>query len=289
MSSNLHLSITIQGYQPQHQTAVSAAITHWLQTEGLQGAFGEMLFSKHPQNGLVMQTSNPHHIPVIVSRSYVWLPKAQEQLETAVFAANQAHCIVLLTARDADEPSGEGLIPDGLLPKWRELAAQAFDREMALDRFGHNEQLCITIEAELNTLRHQQIELSGVTSIALHDLPNAFVGGTNLTLMAENGRCSIEQVSRGGFAQHYAGQRSLTDVVQLIGMMDELSFRAIAHPGRPGVPDEARPEIHVHFQSGETLIRRKWANDTHFAFDRIYKRLLDLARVHPNDSLQPPA
>ncbi|MCA9967030.1 MAG: hypothetical protein KC423_22425, partial [Anaerolineales bacterium] len=174
MSSNLHLSITIQGYQPQHQTAVSAAITHWLQTEGLQGAFGEMLFSKHPQNGLVMQTSNPHHIPVIVSRSYVWLPKAQEQLETAVFAANQAHCIVLLTARDADEPSGEGLIPDGLLPKWRELAAQAFDREMALDRFGHNEQLCITIEAELNTLRHQQIELSGVTSIALHDLPNAF-------------------------------------------------------------------------------------------------------------------
>ncbi|MCA9999777.1 MAG: hypothetical protein KDE56_28635 [Anaerolineales bacterium] len=287
MSTNLHLSITIQSYQLQHQTAVSAAVTHWLQSEGLQGALGEPLFTRHPKHGPVLQTSTPHHMPVIISRSYAWLPEAQQRLQTAVVAANEAPCIVQLTARDADEPTSEGLIPDALLPQWRDLAAQSLDREMALDRFGHDERLCESIEAELTRLRHQQIALSGILSIALQDIPNAFVGGTHFTLMAENGRCAIENVQRDGFSQKYEGWRSLTDITQLIGMMDELSFRALANPARPGTPDEARPEIHVHFQSGETLIRWKWANDPHFAFDRIYKRLLDLARIRPNDSLQP--
>ena len=55
-------------------------------------------------------------------------------------------------------------------------------------------------------------------------------------------------------------------------------FLTLAMKDRPGVPDEAHPIIAVVTKGGETAKKRKWANDKHPDFDRLYDYLLGLCQ-----------
>ena len=68
----------------------------------------------------------------------------------------------------------------------------------------------------------------------------------------------------------YERRVSLTDVQQLEALLAEHKFPQISIPSRPGIPDEARPQIRVRWPDGQEVTKEKWANDKHVGFDAVY-------------------
>jgi hypothetical protein len=64
------------------------------------------------------------------------------------------------------------------------------------------------------------------------------------------------------------------EIERLVG---ETGLLSAVMPERNGVSDEGRPSIMLMPESGETVVRAKWANDRVEAFDRVYERLLAIA------------
>jgi hypothetical protein len=199
-----------------------------MEDEGLTRDFSPLFATIHPITGAILQTRTYPQFPVIISRSYLWLPEAETRLRNQVVVANGGNCQVMLESDDADDPF------------------------------------------EMKPLTPEDLE-----AIELKDVPNDFVGGTNACLF-RNGRFWVERVHQGGFADRREGSGLEGTVTALVDLINGLAFVGIGDPVRPGVPDEARPEIHVHLRSGKTLIRWKWANDPHPQFDPIYQQLLNL-------------
>lgn len=66
------------------------------------------------------------------------------------------------------------------------------------------------------------------------------------------------------------------EVERLVGVH---KFATIKTPQRPGVPDEARPDITLLTQSGTRVTISKWANDKVPDFDAVYNYLLELTQA----------
>lgn len=68
--------------------------------------------------------------------------------------------------------------------------------------------------------------------------------------------------------------------VEILKEIDELivkhDFFNIKIPERPGVPDEAHPDITVVLKSGNKRTIEKWANDKHEDFDAILSWILGI-------------
>jgi hypothetical protein len=122
-----------------------------------------------------------------------------------------------------------------------------------------------------------RLQVSEIERIELHDVPNHFIGGVNLVLNAD-GSGLVQQVLRGGSTNERHVQFEADTLPYIVATMNEVDFLSVPEPTRYGVPDEARPAIHIHLTSGRTLIRWKWANDTILPFDSVYKRLIELTR-----------
>jgi len=101
-------------------------------------------------------------------------------------------------------------------------------------------------------------------------------GGRNVYLFGD-GRLFIQLVGREGQEARYALQVEPTTVEELASLLREHHFTQMEIEERPGLPDEARPEIEVTWRSGARKTLAKWGNDVHPDFDAIYARLIEFA------------
>ena len=101
-------------------------------------------------------------------------------------------------------------------------------------------------------------------------------GGRNVYRVGD-GRLFVRIVARGAQETRYARRVEPAKVEELADLLREHRFMQIEIEERPGFPDEARPEIEVTWQSGESKTVAKWAGDVHLDFDAIYDWLIELA------------
>jgi len=118
-------------------------------------------------------------------------------------------------------------------------------------------------------------EDTSLKSVVLRDV-HPLWGGRNVYLFGD-GRLFVQIVARGGQETRYALQVEAARVEELAELLRQHRFMEIEIEDRPGMPDEARPEIEVTWQSGAHKTVAKWANDTHPDFDAIYAWLVELA------------
>jgi hypothetical protein len=111
--------------------------------------------------------------------------------------------------------------------------------------------------------------------LALRDLHGLW-GGHTLDL-AGSGLGWASVVDRAGHEQRFPVVVGPAAVAALLEQMIAADFLTLTFDNRPGVPDEARPEIALTNPAGETRALAKWANDPHPAFDALYQALLPLA------------
>lgn len=101
-------------------------------------------------------------------------------------------------------------------------------------------------------------------------------GGRNIYLFGD-GRLFVQIVARDGQETRYASQVEPAGIEELAELLRRHRFMEMEIEERPGLPDEARPEIEVTWRSGAHSAVAKWAGDAHPDFDAIYTWLLDLA------------
>lgn len=120
----------------------------------------------------------------------------------------------------------------------------------------------------------------GLERVILRDVQGLW-GGRDLWLSGD-GRLVVNVVDprKGATAVSQYGLQlggdQLADTAKLVAARD---FFKIEIPGRPGVPDEARPTINVRLTDGTEKAVAKWANDKHADFDAIYHHLLSLCKL----------
>ncbi len=104
-------------------------------------------------------------------------------------------------------------------------------------------------------------------------------GGRNI-FISGSGRAIVQVVNPepekglGLFEKRYALSLNDSEVKKLINAFVENDFVTIDIKDRPGVPDEARPEIILVNPKGEYCKIAKWANDQNERFDQIYQQIL---------------
>ena len=116
---------------------------------------------------------------------------------------------------------------------------------------------------------------ASLESVVLRDV-HPLWGGRNVYLFGDV-RLFVQLVGRGGQEARYALQVEPATVEELASLLREHHFMQIEIEERPGLPDEARPEIEVTWRSGAHKALAKWANDVHPDFDAIYARLIEFA------------
>jgi len=103
-------------------------------------------------------------------------------------------------------------------------------------------------------------------------------GGRFVRLRAD-GSLFVRIVAPGGETTEHTSQVPPEQVAKLAALLETHRFGEIEVPDRPGLPDEARPEIEVVWRSGERTVVAKWAGDAHPDFDAVYEWLVRLAET----------
>ncbi len=103
--------------------------------------------------------------------------------------------------------------------------------------------------------------------------------GGRFVRLGADGALFVRVVTPGGKTTEHSSRVSPEQVAELAALLEAHHFREIEIPDRPGLPDEARPEIEVVWRSGERTVVAKWAGDTHPDFDAIYAWLVPLAET----------
>jgi hypothetical protein len=112
--------------------------------------------------------------------------------------------------------------------------------------------------------------------LALRDVHGLWGGQEVDVDGAGNGAARL--VDRSGAAKTFDLRVPPAQVAALLRQLIEVDFLALTFGPRPGVPDEARPEIRLTNPAGETRVVAKWANDASPAFAGIYQTLLGFLR-----------
>jgi hypothetical protein len=102
MSVNLHLSFEVRGYAPEKYTQIIEAIMDFLTGEQLERDFGPVQAVTDMDGTPVLRSRTDPRYPVIISRSYIWLPEITKSFEAAVTQANGGPCEVSFHGDDAD-------------------------------------------------------------------------------------------------------------------------------------------------------------------------------------------
>jgi hypothetical protein len=106
MSVNLHLCIEVKGFDRARLDAIENSIRELIAQEGLSGEFGKLEISHDRSGNERLRIQTDRRYPVIITRSYLWLPDMEQRLTSAVLAANGSPCQVEFFSSDADEGGG---------------------------------------------------------------------------------------------------------------------------------------------------------------------------------------
>lgn len=112
-------------------------------------------------------------------------------------------------------------------------------------------------------------------TLALNDIQGLW-GGRAVTVTGAGG-VRVEQrgpVLRNG---HFTGQLSEGETRALYQLVVEQDFLTITVPFRPGIPDEAHPQLTLTNARGETHTVGKWARQAEARFDAVCAALNALA------------
>lgn len=101
-------------------------------------------------------------------------------------------------------------------------------------------------------------------------------GGQNVFLQAD-GSAVVQIVSQGMREKRYELKLDAAKVAEFEKLLARHDFFIIKIKERPGIPDEAHPEIAVRLASGQERKVMKWAGDKHPDFDPLYAWLLAVA------------
>lgn len=106
--------------------------------------------------------------------------------------------------------------------------------------------------------------------------------GGQVVFIAGSGACAVQIIKPGqGGLQENRYNLKLTDeqMLQLADLIDKHNFFTVQIAGRPGVPDEGRPEITVRLIGGKERAVSKWSNDKNEDFDAVHQWLLGLTET----------
>ena len=106
MSVNLHLSITVRGYDPRRVEAIQQAIREIVERNDLGGDLPPLVEGED-SNGRYLSAHTDRDMPVIISRAYKWAPEFHEALHEAATRANETACEVDFDWEDADDDGSD--------------------------------------------------------------------------------------------------------------------------------------------------------------------------------------
>lgn len=116
--------------------------------------------------------------------------------------------------------------------------------------------------------------------IVLHDVQGLF-GGRDICIDGLR-ECIISLVSHGLQEKRFRMKLFPEETYVLRRLCIEGDLATLKIKERPGLPDEARPEITLTNAAGETCSVAKWAGDKVPEFDNLYEALLALERKTGN-------
>jgi hypothetical protein len=90
------------------------------------------------------------------------------------------------------------------------------------------------------------------------------------------GAAVVEVVARTLLARRYEFQLEAEVLLRLLGVLIDQDFVTIHPPGRPGIPDEARPAITLTSPAGKAITVAKWAGVREPRFAAVYQSLLEI-------------
>jgi len=93
-----------------------------------------------------------------------------------------------------------------------------------------------------------------------------------------SGDCILRAVDKGLQEKRYRLKLAAEESQALRRMCIRADLAYLEVKERPGVPDEAHPEISLTSAAGETRKVAKWANDKVPAFDKVYALLAGMAK-----------
>lgn len=117
-------------------------------------------------------------------------------------------------------------------------------------------------------------------AINLMDM-QALFGGREIAIYGD-GATNVKVIYRGSNANKsgtYKMVLSQSEMDQLFAIIIKNDFLTIKMKDRPGVPDEAHPNIILKNLEGKEFSLGKWANDKNERFDAIYNTLLDIENI----------
>ncbi len=106
MSVNLHLSVTVRGYDPSRAGAIGREVRDVIESEDL-GEQLPPLVETSDGLGRVLTSRTDRDEPVILSRAFLWAPGFLQALRLAAERGNGGPCEVELDCTDADEDDPE--------------------------------------------------------------------------------------------------------------------------------------------------------------------------------------
>jgi hypothetical protein len=112
--------------------------------------------------------------------------------------------------------------------------------------------------------------------LVLRDVQPLF-GGRDVYLDG-SGDCILRAVDKGLQEKRFRLKLAAEESQALRRMCIRADLAYLAIQERPGVPDEAHPEISLTSAAGETRKAAKWANDKVPAFDKVYALLAGMAK-----------
>lgn len=102
MSVNLHLRLEVKEYEESQEQAIVEAVERVIKEEGLEAEFQPAEYKKDKEgNNMILIQSNPRY-PVIISRSYIWIPQMQQRFHSAISSVIQGSFQLFFDGEDAD-------------------------------------------------------------------------------------------------------------------------------------------------------------------------------------------
>jgi hypothetical protein len=115
--------------------------------------------------------------------------------------------------------------------------------------------------------------------IDLHDIQGLW-GGQAIAVLG-SGEVRVERVGPAFPTERFTFQAEASQVRTLFQAFITHDFLSIVIPLRPGLPDEAHPQIKLTNAAGQSQTVSKWAGQTDEGFDSLYREIVTVVSPEP--------